>query len=296
MKKIIIGILVLSIIVLSILGFIFFEIINLSAQSQRVESAGTITRSAMVFQNEVFLAKFEIWQYTHGLAPGDLDTFQKYNELLSQHIDKIMMLVRAQKASVYAGGLSDFNNIKNGLTVMQSNWQKVLVNIDSDQKISDVDKREASLNQLRATMDQELLKNGIFFDSQDFNDHIDSFVTAQENHLVQELAYIDSLHMLVQIGIVVLAGFYMILLAFIAVWLGGIAEAVKTHDFKNILNDLAKDEKMEKDFIVFYEMLMGQAGCLAESKRKEFTESLETLCNDSRRHYELINNIINKYE
>jgi len=67
-------------------------------------------------------------------------------------------------------------------------------------------------------------------------------------------------------------------------------------DTKNILKDLIEDETMEKDFIVFYEMLMNEAGCLAEDKRKEFTESLRILCDDSRKHYELVSNIVNKYE
>jgi len=233
MKKIIISILVCSVVVLSVIGYMLFEISNLSVQSRNVESAGIITRSAMSFQKDMFLAKFEIWQYAHGLMPGDLDTFHKYNELLSQLIDKIMMQVQAGNSKVYTGGLSDFNNIKTNFTAIQSGWQKTIADIENDQKISDANQREAALSQLRAAMDQDLLKNGIFFDSQNVNDGIDRFVTAQEDYLKQELINIDGMYMAVQTGIVILAGLYMVMLALIAIWLGSMIKEMKNYQKNN---------------------------------------------------------------
>lgn len=67
---------------------------------------------------------------------------------------------------------------------------------------------------------------------------------------------------------------------------------------KDILEELVQEESAEKDFIVFYEMLMEKniVDCLPEIHREKFTTSLLKLRDDSRRHYELMRKIISKYE
>jgi len=67
---------------------------------------------------------------------------------------------------------------------------------------------------------------------------------------------------------------------------------------KNILRRLVKQEQLEREFISFYEMFKEEEfiARFPEEKREEFLKIINTLSGDSCRHYELVRDIINKYD
>lgn len=70
------------------------------------------------------------------------------------------------------------------------------------------------------------------------------------------------------------------------------------NDIKEILEELIKEERMEEDLISLYSLLLqsGAENCLADGIRMKFYKDLEVLINDSKRHREIISNLISKYK
>jgi hypothetical protein len=69
-------------------------------------------------------------------------------------------------------------------------------------------------------------------------------------------------------------------------------------NMKNILRKLATRREAEKSFITFCEKLLKDevVNHIAQEHQKKFVELLTVLRDDSRRHYELVRNIIHKYD
>lgn len=67
---------------------------------------------------------------------------------------------------------------------------------------------------------------------------------------------------------------------------------------KNILRGLAGREKAEKEAVAFYETCMKDdiVENFSQDHRKEFVGQVGSLCDDSRRHGELVRKVINKYD
>lgn len=70
------------------------------------------------------------------------------------------------------------------------------------------------------------------------------------------------------------------------------------NNVKEILEDLLREERMEEDLISLYSLLLksGVENCLVDGIRIRFYKNLEILMNDSKRHKEIIANIMLKYK
>jgi|GEM_PF-5182756 len=227
-KIIVISILVASIIVLSLIGKGLFEAIELSRFNQQVISSSKLTYQIMAFDAESYNAQNKILDYFYDPGEDKLRAFQKNLAVADDLLEDLASMARTSDSqSLYSGGAEDIAAIKDNMDKAKEILPQVLVAVEKHRKAEEAGLSAADLQKLSADTRKYVLESRAVFNGAGVNKQVDHFVQEQQNMLANNRVKITAIQGRIKLIFLALAGAYLVLMLFIAVWLWGVIKMVK---------------------------------------------------------------------
>jgi hypothetical protein len=228
-NKIAIGIFALSIVVLAAVGYLLWGMFQSEIISYQTETSGRISRQALVFGMRYYNIQLAFWRYVNDPNNGRLLVYDDSKRALSQELNNLTSVSLTAGPSLYPGGEKDIRKIKDGLAEMEkdiSDVFKLASDYETAKQSGQADALSASIAALRAE---------VFATEKKFNqlglDNVIINLNQSQEKLMDDFSFED--HIIktkIKIGLLILAGSYVILLFLIAIFLIGLINEVKNNN------------------------------------------------------------------
>ncbi|NTU66869.1 MAG: hypothetical protein HGB08_02985 [Candidatus Moranbacteria bacterium] len=236
MNKKIIPILVLvSLAVLGVIGYLLAKLDNVAQDAERTTTVINIARQASMLSEENFHTQLELWEYINDPNEERLNAFKEHEKTLSDNLDNLSRMIGdGDAAAIYDGGFDDLSDISDNWSKINGNWQGILTAAkEYNEAVANSGLKgyalvsNPSVYEKLMAMRQLTFENEKIFDEINFDGKMRKFIILQDEYATNtRKASIEELYVCqnISLGLAIL---YLVLLFFIAVWLAMTIRMIK---------------------------------------------------------------------
>jgi len=226
-KKIIIGIMSISVIVLILIGYMLFQLFEIGNLTRKVKAARDISRQALLYDAKEHQTQVGVWLYFYN--PGDerYSTMAKRISAANRQLENLTDAIDFPAADVYEGGIQDVKAIKESLGKVQTETGKYFEVVAEYRKAEEAKESKDILDKKYADLVENALECEKVFNSFRLNENINNFSEKQIKYTDVIDGKLLGLQERVKIVLLALAAAYLALMLFIAAWLWGVIKMVK---------------------------------------------------------------------
>jgi hypothetical protein len=217
-NKITAAIFILSILVLGSIGYLLLAMSQAGAINNQAAISGKISQQVLAFGMQYYDIQLAFWQYVNDPNNGRLLVYDRSKQALAHQMDELVSVSLTAGPSLYSRGGNDIITLRNGLKetdVEVADVFKLATDYETAKQSGQAASTTASIAALRAkefAMEER-------FNQLDLNRVIIDLDQSQEKLMDDLSLQAENLQTRIMVGLLILAGLYMLLLSLIAIFL-----------------------------------------------------------------------------
>ena len=226
-RIIVTGIVIMSFLVLSSIGYCLFQSIKITGLHDKVLFASEIDSLITNFEKENFIVHSKISEYINDPSQERMDALIQQKEKVDNLLNRFIIIANSENSSFYNGAIEDINEIEDNFFILDSGLEEIFSAANEYQiaKANNISNEE--LLKLGINLHSMSVGNEYLFGYDELEKSIENFTQKQQEKVAKYVDNIGTAHDNLNITLLFLTGEYLVLLILITIWLKSLIDKGK---------------------------------------------------------------------